>query len=299
MRLRFGVTVEQAVVTLTSAISDSSRVATSITHPEQKRDAYLDWVDTTLQRLRTVFSDMELEDSLLGRGYWHICALPLQSGQGPGARTPSELILSRLINEELVFQAGHFGVPGDPQGRIGDAVTRLRALTPPGSRPGRIYVVDTNALLHYTRFDRLPWTERLPGFPVRLIIPIVVVDELDAKKYARREEFQQRARELLTLIDGYVTASPPDGYANLANGVTVEVLPDEPGHLRMPDNDQQILERCEFLHQVTGHPATLVTGDSGMRIQAQSRNIDVFKLSDPDLLPRYARAAATPAPDSA
>jgi hypothetical protein len=70
------------------------------------------------------------------------------------------------------IQAGHLGIPGDPQGRIGDAVTRLRALTLLGSRSGRIYVVDTNALPHYTRFDRLPWTERLPGFPVRSSSPL-------------------------------------------------------------------------------------------------------------------------------
>lgn len=38
--------------------------------------------------------------------------------------------------------------------------------------------------------------------------PTAVAVALDAKKYARREEFQQRARELLALIDRYVTASP-------------------------------------------------------------------------------------------
>jgi predicted ribonuclease YlaK len=80
---------------------------------------------------------------------------------------------------------------------------------------------------------------------VRLVIPLVVVDELDAKKYARREEFQQRARELVTLIDRYVTDSPPDGYSEIREGVTVEVLPDEPGHLRMASNDQEILARAQ------------------------------------------------------
>jgi predicted ribonuclease YlaK len=189
-------------------------------------------------------------------------------------------------------------VPGDASGRIGETATQLQALTRLALRPGRIYVVDTNALLHYTRFDRLPWAERLQSVPVRLVIPIVVVDELDGKKYARREEFQQRARELLTLIDRYVTASPPDGCTTLADHVTVEVLPDEPGHFRLSTNDQEILERCEFLHQVTGHPATLVTGDSGMRIQAQSRAIDVYKLSDEDLLPRYKQAPAATAGNS-
>jgi rRNA-processing protein FCF1 len=104
-------------------------------------------------------------------------------------------------------------------------------------------MLDTNALLHYTRFGQLPWRERLRQELVRLIVPLVVVDELDGKKYARREEFQQRARELLTLIDGYATASPPVGYLAVRDGVTFEVPPDEPGHSRMPSNDREILER--------------------------------------------------------
>ena len=119
-------------------------------------------------------------------------------------------------------------MPGDAGGRIGETATGLQALTRLALRPGRIYVVDTNALLHYTRFDRLPWAEPLQSVPVRLVIPIVVVDELDGKKYARRKEFQQRVRELLTLIDRYVTVSPPDGCTTLADHMTVEVLPDKP-----------------------------------------------------------------------
>ena len=219
-----------------------------------------------------------MEDSLLGRGYWHICELSSQS---------AEKLLNRLIGEELVFQIGFPGIHGDPSGRIGEAAAGLRGLLRLSSRPGRICVPDTNALLHYTWFDQLPWPERMQVPQVRLIIPLAVVDEVDAKKYARRAEFQQRARELLTRIDRYVTASPPDGFSPVREGVTVEILPDEPGHLRIQGNDQEILERCEFLQQVTGHPVTLITGDSGMRINAQNRGIAVYKLSNEDLLPRY------------
>lgn len=161
----------------------------------------------------------------------------------------------------------------------------MRTLRRLAGRPGRICVLDTNALLHYTRFDQLPWPERIGQPAVRLIVPLAVIDELDNKKYARREEFQQRARELLALIDRYETAAP-DAYAPLRQGVTFEVLPDEPGHFRAASTDQEILERCEFLAQVTGSPVTLVTGDSGVRINARARDIEVVKLGEQDLLPR-------------
>jgi predicted ribonuclease YlaK len=112
----------------------------------------------------------------------------------------------------------------------------------------------------------------------------VVVDELDAKKYARREEFQDRSRELLSVINR-LTTDDPDAYAKISDSLTVEVLPDEEGHLRAPSNDQEILERCELLTQVTGKPITLITGDSGVRINARSRGMNVFQLTDDDLLP--------------
>jgi rRNA-processing protein FCF1 len=278
MRLRHGVTAERAVTVLTDCITASQRPrAGQAMSADIKRHNYLNWVYETQLQIRSIWSDGELEDALLGRGYWHICAIP----------QADDRLMNRLVDEELIYQAGYPGIRGDPGGRLGEAVTRLRTLASLGNRDGRICVPDTNVFLHYTRFDQLPWAARMGLEDVRLIIPLAVVDELDAKKYARREEFQQRARELLTLIDGYVTRSPPDGYSHLQPGVTVEVLPDESDHVRAASNDQEILERCEFLHQATGRPATLITGDSGMRINAQARGIDVFKLSADDLLPRH------------
>jgi rRNA-processing protein FCF1 len=283
MRLRHGVTVASAINALVERISDSQAARLHDgSPPEAKRQLYLNWVDTTQWHLRTIFLDSELEDSLLGPGYWHICDASMHPG-----------LLTRLINEELVFQVGHPGITGDLGGRLGEVLTRLRALTWLASRPGRICVPDTNALLHYTRFDQLPWSERMNTALVRLVIPLAVVDELDNKKYARREEFQQRARELLTLIGRYVT-DLPDGYSQVREGVTVEVLADEPDRLRMSSNDQEILDRCEFLNQVTESPVTVITGDSGMRITAQTRGINVFNLSTADLLPRHTQQQAGP-----
>jgi hypothetical protein len=77
--------------------------------------------------------------------------------------------------------------------------------------------------------------------------------------------------------------------------VTIEVLPDEAGHLRAASNDREILDRCDLLRQVTGNPATLIAGDSGMRTSAQSCGIDVFKLSGSDLRQRHRPQPDTPA----
>jgi rRNA-processing protein FCF1 len=277
MRLRHGVTVEQAVQELGEIIQDSQpQNAGAPPDLRVKLNSYLNWVYGAQARLRLSFADSELEDSLLARAYWHVSM----------ASIPPSPELGRLIDEELVFQAGHPGVPDDRGGRFGEAADRLRSLRRLADRAGRICVPDTNALLHYTRLDQLPWPERLGQPVVRLVVPLAVIDELDNKKYARREEFQQRARELLALIDRYETAAP-DAYAQVRQGVTFEILPDEPGHSRAVSTDEEILERCEFLAQVTGTPVTLVTGDSGVRINARARGIEVVKLGDEDLLPRF------------
>jgi hypothetical protein len=96
--------------------------------------------------------------------------------------------LGRLVDEKLVFQAGHPRISGDT-GRLGEAADHLRQRRRLAERGGRIFVPDTNALLHYTRFDQLPWRERAGQPAVRLIIPLAIIDELDNKKYVRREEF--------------------------------------------------------------------------------------------------------------
>jgi rRNA-processing protein FCF1 len=278
MRLRHGVTVERAIQTLGEIIQDSQQPRNIPGQQDLriKLNAYLNWVYGAQARLRPVFADTEIEDALLSRAYWHVSM----------ASVPPSPELGRLVDEELVFQAGYPGIPGDSGGQLGEAANRLRALSRLADRDGSICVPDTNALLHYTRFDQLPWQERIGQRAVRLIVPLMVIDELDSKKYARRGEFQQRARELLALIDRYETAAP-DAYVQLREGVSFEVLPDEPGHVRAVSTDQEILERCEFLAQVTGSPVTLVTGDSGVRINARARGIEVIKLGEEDLLPRF------------
>lgn len=81
----------------------------------------------------------------------------------------------------------------------------------------------------------------------------------------------------------------------MSQSVTIEVLPDGVGHLRAASNEQEILDLCELLRRATGSPATVITGDYGMPTSAQTRGIDVFNLSDSDLLPRHKSQPDVPA----
>ena len=186
MRLRHGVTVEQAIQALDQIIRDSlqTRNIGAPESPRVKLNSYLNWVYGAQNRLRSVFADTELEDSLLARAYWHVSMSSI----------PPSLELGRLVDEELLFQGGNPGVPGDPGGRLGEAAGHLRAEeTRRAARQDLRPRHERTPPLH--AFDQLPWPERIGQPVVRLIVPLAVIDELDNKKYARREEFQQRARE--------------------------------------------------------------------------------------------------------
>jgi len=55
--------------------------------------------------------------------------------------------------------------------------------------------------------------------------------------------------------------------------MTLEILPDPPRHRRQADEDTEILDRAEFLAQVTGMAVICVTADAGMRVRGRVREL--------------------------
>ncbi|MGW3635871.1 PIN domain-containing protein [Streptomyces sp. NPDC005122] len=136
----------------------------------------------------------------------------------------------------------------------------------------RTVVLDTNDLLHYMRFDKIPW-QRLFGPGTGVTIPHVVIDEIDKKSYDTRDTgVRKRARAVFALLEQILTQIETDGRAVVNNGETViDVLLDEPGHVRLPNNDDEIVARASYLQQaIAPAPVTVVTGDNGMRARALS-----------------------------
>jgi hypothetical protein len=157
---------------------------------------------------------------------------------------------------------------------------RLMALA---NRPGAITVPDANVLLHYQRFDQVDWRAVLAAEAkvdgVRLVIPMQVLEELDAKKYARRDDFRRRAESVLRALDKFLDQAAT-GPVKVRPGVTLEILPELPyllGGQRSSDRDQdgEILADCRFLQQATGRPVTIVTGDRAMRVRARAYGLAV------------------------
>lgn len=166
-----------------------------------------------------------------------------------------------LINTELHEVRAHFMELANELRRTKDRFT---------SHQTRTVVLDTNDLLHYMRFDKVPW-QRLFGPGTSVMIPHVVIDEIDKKSYDTNDTgVRKRARAVFALLEQILTQIESDGRALINNGATVvDVLRDEPGHVRLPNNDDEIVARACYLQQaIAPTPVTVITGDNGMRARA-------------------------------
>jgi hypothetical protein len=66
---------------------------------------------------------------------------------------------------------------------------------------GHIAVVDTHLLLHFLPPEQVDWKEVVGVEPVRLFLPITVVDELDELKYTGKDRVRGKARTALANLE--------------------------------------------------------------------------------------------------
>jgi hypothetical protein len=223
------------------------------------RDQYLAWADTTERTLRNLLADEDVQAGLYTQRHWHIRNLT------SGTARPAE-----LINAEIDTQATRLRRTADA---LETSVARLTAT------PGQIVVCDTNVFLHYQRFDQVDWSGIAGTTPVRLVLPLIVIEELDAKKYAGDPGLRRRAQRVLRVLEQLLSSAHDSRVARLGDEVTLEVLDDD-GHVRRSNADDEILDRCEYLEQATSSQVLILTGDVGMRVRARGRHLQVRSMPD-------------------
>ena len=130
-------------------------------------------------------------------------------------------------------------------------------------------VFDTSALVREGEFDALDWPTLLGSRAVRLIIPILVIREMDNLK--NRDPYgkaRARLRRIFRFLDG-----SDRGPAEIREGITVELLMNHPRYRPLTDHDQEIVRRTKYLNGRLGGPLTLITGDYTMFAMAQTEGI--------------------------
>ena len=129
--------------------------------------------------------------------------------------------------------------------------------------------------------------------PLHLVVPILVMDELDGLKESTKQHTRYRARETLKWIaerlGGSQSARVRDGGVERIDGqvarvygdVHLDVLLDEPGHRRLPIADDEIVDRATDIAAVAGREVTLVTDDVGQAYRARLAGLSVSMVVDP------------------
>lgn len=195
----------------------------------QSRRTYDEWTIEAGTELLEVFADRSVAGRLRGHRYDAIMHRQFSADRH-----------ANLIHTELQELRTHFMELANELRRIQERFSRHRV---------RTVLLDTNDLLHYMRFDKIPW-QRIYGAGTSVMIPHVLIDEIDKKSYDTHDTgVRKRARAGETVID---------------------VLRDEPGHVRLPNNDEIVARACYLQQAIAPAPVTVVTGDNGMRARAQS-----------------------------
>jgi rRNA-processing protein FCF1 len=225
---------------------------------------YTDWTATAAKQIREIVDDPAVVARPRSQAYWLI------TGSNPTEPRTMSMLHTEIQEISTFFMecANSLRVQKE---RFRDYV-------------GHSLVLDTNDFLHYQRFDQIRWIARY-GDHTRIVIPHVVVDEIDRKSYEAGEKFPKRARAVYRVLEGYLDDIDTKGSAILPDGSMLEILADEPGHRRLPNNDDEVVARAAFLQQaIAPHDVIVITRDIGMRTRARTRLLKAEKLNDKYLI---------------
>jgi rRNA-processing protein FCF1 len=193
----------------------------------------------------------------------------------------SERVLNTMLNSEL--EARRVGLQG--------AIDELRGQLARWSTRRNLAVFDTTVFVHHKeKVEEIDFSEVLGlGGRVLLLVPIVVIDELDRLKESKTTHVRWRARHTLSVIARCVDSSlggrlrrrEMAGQA-MHDEVSVEIILDPPGHVRLSIADDEIIDRSATIHRIAGHPVHLVTYDTGMEMRARPTGLTVCKREQPE-----------------
>ncbi|MFE7856528.1 PIN domain-containing protein [Streptomyces sp. NPDC057403] len=222
---------------------------------------YAGQVDSLESLCRHYFADTELADGLLTDRYWHI----LQSS------VPDAVYGAGVFKQELNFQAWRLE-------RAAQQIEAVRNVAQSGE--GIVVVPDTNILIHCGEVQSIDWKAAVGAESTHIIVPLVVVAELDELKRTlrdkkERETIRTNIRQLRAALHGI----KPGDVAQLADGVTISVLPDPVGHRRLPINDEEICDRAALLKSFRS-PLMVATNDYNMQIRAMGFELSTIEVPE-------------------
>lgn len=223
---------------------------------------YIRWANDAAGRLAALLSREHIDRLILTPRHWTLC------GIDPGVNE----VLMDIVQAEVL----------DRTRDLKDARDTLKGtLEQWEARPGQIIVADTNVYLHHEDFfTDLDWMAVAgPGEhqQLQLVIPLIVVDELDRAKRGK-DTVRLRARHTLRSLDELFSQPQSEVSSRgvmLNHRVRAHILIDDPRHNRLPDADAELIDRAALLSRVACRSVALITFDTGMALRARTAGLKV------------------------
>jgi hypothetical protein len=247
---------------------------------------YLRWANKAARLLLTQISPADLDTLVLTRGHEMLVG-GISDLSAVVANDPQRTggVVGDLVDLELSERIA----------ALNEAVEDLAQLLTRWDDHIRYVLPDSSFYIHHPRkVEDADFADLLglsPSEPVCLLFPMAVIDELDALKESKNPRVRWRSGYTLAALErilsdsGRGTLRPVDMSTLPATGTfraetTVEVLFDRPGHLRLPNADDEIIDRALSAHALTGrHGVTLLTYDTGQATRARTTGLHVLKLA--------------------
>jgi hypothetical protein len=243
--------------------------------------AYLQWANEAARALHNQVSASDVDRLVLTRRYELLLA-------ATGRLEPdrADAAINALVSTELDERTAAFE----------EVCQALERQIERWSGLELFVVLDTNVFLeHPQKLEELDLASivGIRGEPIRVLVPIVVIDELDGLKQHRDRKVRWRAGYTLAVLDRVLPRPTAVGrlrdedFSALSSGgipsgeISVEVLFDPPGHVRLPINDDEIIDRALAVVPLAARNVTLVTYDTGQCMRARAVGLHAKKLSKP------------------
>lgn len=243
---------------------------------------YLRWATSAARRLRHLIRPEDLTRLVLTRRHDAL----LSGAAGGLAGSHQEAFLNDLVSLELEERVAD----------LDEAVDALKRRKDRWDAAGVLVVADSSVYIEHAS-KLLEWDFRaLCGVreePIHLLVPMVIVDELDGLKQIKDRHRRWRAAYTLAVLEEHLKPglssavikeedySPLDPGGIPSGRVSVEILYDPPGHVRLPINDDEIVDRAVAVQLLAGRSVRLLTYDTGQAMRGRAVGLAVHKLRHP------------------
>ncbi|MFG2961605.1 PIN domain-containing protein [Streptomyces sp. NPDC048291] len=241
---------------------------------------YLNWATDTAAILRSQVSDKDI-DALVFTSRYQV----LLASCGTLAGTAQERLVNGLVDLEITERVQAFE---EAQAALDAQIGRWN---------GREWFVVADSSFYVHNPDKLAEADlhKVLGLPsgehIRLLFPMVVVDELDALKEAGKQPARWRASYTLSLLDRTLSGSTfgilhrqelVSQEGEVRGEVNMEIVLDPRGHVRLPIADDEIIDRAVAIQSLAARDVRLLTCDTGQHTRGRAAGLQVTKIPTKD-----------------